>query len=449
MSASVISTLDLEREHQLLKLFPEPVRLHLLYKATELNSTFPNRFHGVGPFVFVVYLSSGVVRGAYMNKPPTNQGHDENVFLFDVTTTNATKISPEDDSKIKISQVFSCNYEFGNSFKLRTESVSKESCLLVYFSSDEVFNTGWPDECYNITKGDAGFKDLELFRVTGIGDVLPSPWREVSWTERTREDFRESFVFHKVFIESLNSVRVLLLGPTGSGKSSFVNSVRSVMFKRTTHMPASGAGAPGHFKKLKSSIIRAGRGGSPTSLTLCEVMALGEGESAGLSVSDALAVVKGHVPEGYSFQSDTPCNSQTSGYRADPGIKDRIHCVLFVLDARKITTYDGDLQKTIRMLQAKISDLDVPQIVLLTHVDQLCHAEDVKYVYTSRAVKDKMQKAAEFVSMPMCHVLPVKNYAVELDTDCNNDILILSAVHSVLQAIDDTLDDQCVSSTVE
>ena len=60
-----------------------------------------------------------------------------------------------------------------------------------------------------------------------------------------------------------------------------------------------------------------------------------------------------------------------------------------------------------------------------------------------------MQKAAEFVSMPMCHVLPVKNYAVELDTDCNNDILILSAVHSVLQAIDDTLDDQCVSSTVE
>lgn len=35
---------------------------------------------------------------------------------------------------------------------------------------------------------------------------------------------------------------------------------------------------------------------------------------------------------------------------------------------------------------------DVPQIVLLTHVDEVCHAvqEDVKYVYSSCIIKDKV-----------------------------------------------------------
>ncbi|XP_076129028.1 interferon-induced protein 44-like isoform X2 [Alosa pseudoharengus] len=203
------------------------------------------------------------------------------------------------------------------------------------------------------------------------------------------------------------------------------------------------------YSQLKSSSIRAERGGPATSLTLCDVMALGEDGATGLSVSDARAVIKGHVPEGYKFKPGTPLSSQSIGYRAEPGMKDKIHCALFLLDARKVTTYSDYLQKMMRRLQAEISDLDVPQIVLLTHVDQVCHAvqEDVKYVYTSRTVKDKMQKAADFMGMPLSFVLPVRNYASELSTNCNTDILLLSAVRSILQAVDDTLDDQCVCAS--
>lgn len=51
--------------------------------------------------------------------------------------------------------------------------------------------------------------------------------------------------------------------------------------------------------QLKSSIIRVGRGGPATCLTLCEVMGVGDEESSGLCVSDALAVINGHVPEGH------------------------------------------------------------------------------------------------------------------------------------------------------
>ncbi|XP_063079014.1 interferon-induced protein 44-like [Engraulis encrasicolus] len=276
-----------------------------------------------------------------------------------------------------------------------------------------------------------------------------SPWREMSWTDNTRDDLRERFLSHVVAGECVSSARVLLLGPTGAGKSSFINSIRSVMFKRITHMTLTGPQASNRFKKLRSCSIRSERGGNAISLTLCDVMALGEKHEAGLSNSDALSVIKGHVSEGYKFSEYWSITSETRGYKGAPAISDKIHAVLFVLDARKVSSYSSHLQRNMRELQAEISDLDVPQLVLLTHVDQVCHAvqEDVQFVYRSRPVKDKMHQAAQFLDMPVSYVLPVKNYASELSTSCSTDILLLSAVDTVLQAIDDTLDYQCTNTS--
>eukprot|EP00063_Salmo_salar_P086109 XP_014060944.1 PREDICTED: interferon-induced protein 44-like [Salmo salar] len=108
-------------------------------------------------------------------------------------------------------------------------------------------------------------------------------------------------------------------------------------------------------------------------------------------------------------------------------------------------TTSEDLTETLRSLQVEISDIDIPQVVLLTHVDQVCHAvqEDVKFVYSSRILQEKMQKAAEVVGLPVSYVLPVKNYSSELSVSCNTDILLLSVVHHILQAVDDTFEDYC------
>lgn len=53
-----------------------------------------------------------------------------------------------------------------------------------------------------------------------------------------------------------------------------------------------------------------------------------------------------------------------------------------------------------------------------------------------------MKKAAGLVGLPLSYVLPVKNYVSQLTVDCNTDILLLSVVMSILQAVDDTLEDQ-------
>lgn len=63
-------------------------------------------------------------------------------------------------------------------------------------------------------------------------------------------------------------------------------------------------------------------------------------------------------------------------------------------------------------------------------------------VFGPSFVFTQMKKAAKLVGLPLSYVLPVKNYVYQLTMDCNTDILLLSVVMSILQAVDDTLEDQ-------
>ncbi|XP_053499786.1 interferon-induced protein 44-like [Ictalurus furcatus] len=216
------------------------------------------------------------------------------------------------------------------------------------------------------------------------------------------------------------------------------------MYKRIVHLPNVGTAKNGFTKKLNIYNINGEKGGSPTVLSLCDVMGIGDDDSTGLSFSDTLAVIKGHVPKEYKFQPDVPVTDAVSGYIPNPSLNEQVHCVLFVLDAVKLSSYPSSLKSTLRKLHTTISDLGIPQLILLTHVEQVCPTvqEDLKYVYSSRTMQDKMQKAAELVGLPLSYVLPVMNYVSQLKVDCNTDILLLSVVMNILQAVDDTFEDR-------
>ncbi|XP_035630978.1 interferon-induced protein 44-like [Oncorhynchus keta] len=445
MAHASVSALDLGGEKQLLQFFPEPVRLHLLYKVPHHGfnmSDLISKFDQEGRFVVIVYLESGTMKGGYMSKRPGFYcKEDRGAFVFEI-----------DHQKANVFPVV----KHRNSIIFNREKIGFGGCLNIYSNKDQTLcvdvgfddtytPTDWSDEF------EVPFMVVELHRIQSVGDVLLNPWRELSWTEKERGSLRKNLVSFKPACQSLNQVRVLLMGPPGSGKSSFINSVRSVMFGRVLLLPFIGTATKGFIKKLKSYDIRSERGGKPTALTLCDVLALGDGETTGLTVPDALAVINGHAPEGHKFQSESPIKAETSGYRPVPSVNDQIHCAVFVLNACQVMTTSDDLTETLRTLQAEISDLDIPQVVLLTHVDQMCHAvqEDVKFVYSSRILQEKMQKAAEVVGLPVSYVLPVKNYSSELSVSCNTDILLLSAVHHILQAVDDTFEDYCPSTPAD
>uniref|UniRef100_A0A673VZD4 Interferon-induced protein 44-like n=1 Tax=Salmo trutta TaxID=8032 RepID=A0A673VZD4_SALTR len=407
--ASVVSALSLEQETHLLKLLPEPAQLHLLYKGSHHGfymHTLRSKFGKEGTFVVIVYFESGYVKGGYLSKS-SNESEDQDAFAFEINHQEVTHFPVLDDSKATHFSTSMSNgcLKFGECLKLYTEnrSICVESWDIMYYQ-------GWQEPRY---------LDVELYRVGS------------KYNYSGRGSLRKNLVSFKPACQSLNRVRVLLMGPAGSGKSSFINSVRSVMFGRVLLLPFIGTAAKGFIKK---------RGGKPTALTLCDVLALGDGETTGLTLTDALAVIKGYdkYQKRWAYIA-----SETPVYRPVPSINDQIHCAVFVLNACQIMSTSDDLTETLRTLQAEIADLDIPQVVLLTHVDQVCHVvqEDVKFVYSSRILQEKMQKAAEVVGLPVSYVLPVKNYSSELAVSCNTDILLLSAVHHILQAVDDTYEE--------
>ncbi|XP_063351719.1 interferon-induced protein 44-like isoform X2 [Pelmatolapia mariae] len=274
---------------------------------------------------------------------------------------------------------------------------------------------------------------------TFLGLKLESPWRNMDWTEERRTSLMETITSYRPSCEEVPQARILLLGPVSSGKSSFISSVQSVFNGRVTNRAMVGSFSSGFTKKLQSFNIRGKKGEGHTGLVLCDTMGMSEDGMTGLTLHDILSVVKGHVPEGHKFSPDQPVSaSETVGYVKRPSLKDKVHCVVFVVDASKITTYPKGLSTTFKQLRKHISDLGVHQVALLTHVDQVClqTAKDVTGVYESRTIQDVMGKAAALLGMSTSYIVPVKNYSSELDLDVNTDVLLLSAVDHILQYAD-------------
>ncbi|XP_072558773.1 interferon-induced protein 44-like isoform X2 [Paramormyrops kingsleyae] len=433
-----ISRMDLQTEKRLVKLFSSRVNLCLLYQGSRHGfsiCTIQEKTQKQGNLIFLAYLESGAIMGGYLGGkfPSLHYSEcvqDKKAFVFLVSQNTAIHFPVVDACQaFHIKSNETKMISFGECLNMEMKN---DSCF-VKVGNDAVYNTSWPE----ITESCV---DVEVHRVQDAGDLMLLPWREMSWTEIYRENLKKDLVSYKPDIVGLSQVRALLLGPVGAGKSSFINSIKSVLCRHVVNLPITGSGSDGFTSKLKSYPIRAEKGGQPIALTLCDLKGLGDTEETGLSLHDALAVIKGHAPEGYKFQSKAPLQPNSPGYRVDPALQDKIHCVLFVLDACRLHSYSKELKDTLKKLHWESSDLGIPQLVLLTHVE-LAGPSDMHNIYASHNLREKMEEAAEMVGVPLFSVLPVKNYASELNVDYDTDILLLSAACQILHSVDYAFED--------
>ncbi|MCJ8747716.1 hypothetical protein PDJAM_G00156580 [Pangasius djambal] len=87
---------------------------------------------------------------------------------------------------------------------------------------------------------------------------------------------------------------------------------------------------------------------------------------------------------------------------------------------------------------------DIPQVIIMTRPELACPLvkSDIRKIYTSKKIKEKMLECSNLLGIPMHHIFPVKNYHEEIDTNNDMDVLIFKAVEQIVNIAADTMKDK-------
>uniref|UniRef100_A0A3Q4IC07 Interferon-induced protein 44-like n=1 Tax=Neolamprologus brichardi TaxID=32507 RepID=A0A3Q4IC07_NEOBR len=401
-------------------------KLKLLYKASIHGFTgaaFHQRCDNRSPTVSVGYNNSGFVFGGYTEQPFSQSGqyvNDDQAFLFTFDGENLIKY-PVTNSTYAVRMMANSGPYFG------------ETLVLVNGSQAVTYSN--PGNYYNFPAAQMHGNDLNMTECE-VYEVEGKSWRTVIWESEKRKELIEYIKSYKPTVSSVTQPRVLLIGPVGAGKSSFFNSVSSVFRGHVTSQAISGSSST----SLTTQVFVCWK---PLPIILCDTMGLEETKGAGLDIDDLSSILNGHLPERYQFNPSAPLHPEAHGYRTSPGLKDKIHCVAYVIDASKVSIMSTGLEEKLDAIRRKVNLMGIPQLVLLTKVDEACPLvkEDVRNVYKSGYIKDVVQEVGSRLGVPLSCVVPVKNYSEELELDMNCDILLLSAVLQMFRFVDDYFDE--------
>uniref|UniRef100_A0A8C2GA16 Si:dkeyp-75b4.9 n=1 Tax=Cyprinus carpio TaxID=7962 RepID=A0A8C2GA16_CYPCA len=95
------------------------------------------------------------------------------------------------------------------------------------------------------------------------------------------------------------------------------------------------------------------------------------------------------------FNPLKPITEEDPKYNKNPTLKDRIHCLVAVLPANTVSMMDETSLHIIRQMsdvRKKARDLGIPQVIIMTKVDESCPLvkDDLKKIYTSTKIKQKV-----------------------------------------------------------
>ncbi|XP_053373902.1 interferon-induced protein 44-like [Mercenaria mercenaria] len=227
-----------------------------------------------------------------------------------------------------------------------------------------------------------------------------------------------------------------MIGSVGAGKSSFYNTMDTIFRGRITQRACSGSSEQSITTGYIPYKLRVESGGSCKFL-FCDTPCLEE--STGWDAEECGYLLDGNFPNYYQFDKKSPLTPKAEDSDEVPARDNRIHCVVFVLDATTLDVVSSQVVEKMKNFQHLMNQREIPQLIVLTKIDKLCKdvQKDISFAYKSWVVEEHVEKASQLLGLRRSNVLPVKNYEEETRLDTNINILTLLAVSKILDSAED------------
>nr|XP_055061932.1 interferon-induced protein 44-like [Misgurnus anguillicaudatus] len=267
------------------------------------------------------------------------------------------------------------------------------------------------------------------------------PWRPINWGESKQNLLKILNNFQPVNSD-VKTLRILLHGPVGAGKSSFINSVDTCLQDRLTSRAVANSTLEGGSFTLECKTYKLRKNDSSYHFTFTDIS--GIEDKGGILVDDVIKILDGHIKNEYTFNAVKVISEDDPMYNKNPSIKDKIHCLVSVISANSISRMKTEAIEKIKKIRRRATDMGIPQVIILTKVDEACPLtkNNLEKVYTSKKIKEKMELCSSAIGVPVSYIYPIQNYFEELTTNHKLDILILNALQIIVSFANDFVKDK-------
>ncbi|XP_047658844.1 interferon-induced protein 44-like isoform X2 [Tachysurus fulvidraco] len=204
--------------------------------------------------------------------------------------------------------------------------------------------------------------------------------------------------------------------------------------------------------------------GSSLPFVFNDTMGLEDRES-GANADDIIRAIYGLLPEGHNFDTVTSTEDEficmgfhstvpfdtrarDVNYRSNPNVEDQTTCLVNIIAADKISIMNNGVIDKLKKIRQAATERNMPQVIIMTRPDSACPLvqQDLRKIYTSKKIKEKMEVCSNTLGIPMNYIFPVKNYHEEIDTDDDMDLLILHPLNQIVLMAADCLNEKSFKS---